>query len=1579
MKKAGLINLICSLIAVTVAIIAVMLTMIFTDIISAEPGHLVISSASATASYNGSALTDSGWRLLDGELEEGHRLSVTVSGSQTSVGISENYVSAKVLDEDGVDVSDMYKIEYRPGALNVKARAINITAASDMKAYDGTPLTADRYTVESAISLLPGDELEVTVAGSITDVGETVNEITEVHVYNKRGEDVTRNYSIRTSKGKLVIYAHDSIVIESDSETRAYNGQPLTNNNWRLTSGEVLPGHKLSVMVTGSRTTVGTSKNTISATILNEAGEDVSSLYSIVLKPGALTIIKQHVIITSGSDTKIYDSIPLICEEFTVSPSSAQTSNAIFYPNITGIQSEVGESSNTIDGCFVLDADGEDITANYEFEFVEGILKVVEPDAEMLPEIEFMTYDGEKFYDGTPLTKTGWEIFSGALLEGHTVEVNVTGSRTDVGVSDNTMDIIIRSEDGEKINHFYNIKKTCGVLTVKKTDITVTSDTEQKIYDGNPLVSKAFSVEPTVLGEMFSVRPEIIGSQTEVGESENTISAVDIFTLDGEKVTQNFNITKKNGILRVVENDSELKPILLYESASDTKVYDGTPLYKREFTRVAGELLPGHREEIVMTAEITAVGKISNTMVVNIYDAENNIVTEQYDIEIVKTGTLEVTPIEITITAADAEKVYDGTPLVSDVYSVNPPDAIIDGHELIVSISGSIIQPGEAKNVITNCRIIDGSRNDVTDMYKITVADGKLTVTAPPINQNTPLFEISSDTSEELYLKQGSYGNYDVATNTWTNALEYTEFLPSGSSMFFLPSHLLQASGAVSKTCYIKPLAGIFALPYYSIGNLTHGYGDTAIYGNAAEAYTVEYYSVENILSTPPSLTFEYSAYESQYRNFVYSNYLYVDSATRAYLEGIIAEQGFSVYDSNVVNAVAEFVKIRAKYNLNYNKALDSADNVVIAFLENFREGVCTHYSTAATLLYRTLGIPARYTLGIFAETVAGETVQVTAKTAHAWVEIYLDGLGWIPVEVTGSGTTPPDEPEPDIGIPPTAPGSGTVIKGPSEDIIENPQPVFKISSEADDNIMYLKQQSYGNYDGKNAWGVPLVYDKTLAGGQSVFFLPSYALANGGKKTIRTTITPLAGIYALPYHTSTVNNTSTDTAILGDGTAPYTINYYNWDNYAGIRLPSAYRDSVEPEYRQFVKENYLDVDPITLGYMQMIIEEQGLSVSDPDIISKVATYIKKSARYDLEYNKELDNAENVVVAFLFQYKAGICQHYASAATLLFRALGIPARYTVGYATPVSKGTVTTVTTQKAHAWVEVYIDGIGWQVVEVTGNGSSANGSDQPIKLTVKPVYTGAIYNGGTLYPKQVVEGLGGLAADGYWYELVVSGENTGLGTVSSHISTLRIYDSFDVLVYDKESGLGKQKFIVEYKTGEIQQYLSVLTFKSNSYTKIYDGKTLTLGEDDCYLVSGTLDEGYEYKIVNRASITDAGEIVSTFDVDIYKGGVKCNDHYKVNKTQGKLTVNKREITITAESATKVYDGNALTCAKIIYDKDALAEGDSITAFTVSGSITNIGKASNVIKSITIKNKSKDASSNYIINLVEGLLTVTPK
>lgn len=95
---------------------------------------------------------------------------------------------------------------------------------------------------------------------------------------------------------------------------------------------------------------------------------------------------------------------------------------------------------------------------------------------------------------------------------------------------------------------------------------------------------------------------------------------------------------------------------------------------------------------------------------------------------------------------------------------------------------------------------------------------------------------------------------------------------------------------------------------------------------------------------------------------------------------------------------------------------------VVGDFLER-RSGYCSHYASALAVLGRALGVPTRMVLGYSASGVQAEadfTYEVTADQLHAWVEAYIDDVGWVPFDVTPASA---DDAEADDTDTPAAPG----------------------------------------------------------------------------------------------------------------------------------------------------------------------------------------------------------------------------------------------------------------------------------------------------------------------------------------------------------------------------------------------------------------------------------------------------------------------------------------------------------------------------------------------------------------------------
>ena len=95
------------------------------------------------------------------------------------------------------------------------------------------------------------------------------------------------------------------------------------------------------------------------------------------------------------------------------------------------------------------------------------------------------------------------------------------------------------------------------------------------------------------------------------------------------------------------------------------------------------------------------------------------------------------------------------------------------------------------------------------------------------------------------------------------------------------------------------------------------------------------------------------------------------------------------------------WLKNNCSYTLTPVEPPDDMD-FVMHFLET-REGYCTYYATAMVIMARTLDLRARYVTGYSLKPTRGANqYEATQSTAHAWAELFFEGVGWLPFDPTG-------------------------------------------------------------------------------------------------------------------------------------------------------------------------------------------------------------------------------------------------------------------------------------------------------------------------------------------------------------------------------------------------------------------------------------------------------------------------------------------------------------------------------------------------------------------------------------------------
>lgn len=98
----------------------------------------------------------------------------------------------------------------------------------------------------------------------------------------------------------------------------------------------------------------------------------------------------------------------------------------------------------------------------------------------------------------------------------------------------------------------------------------------------------------------------------------------------------------------------------------------------------------------------------------------------------------------------------------------------------------------------------------------------------------------------------------------------------------------------------------------------------------------------------------------------------------------------------------------------------------------------------------------------------------------------------------------------------------------------------------------------------------------------------------------------------------------------------------------------------------------------------------------------IGDYVRSSAIYDTNTYRMPSASKDFAKWFLEESDTGYCVHFASAATVLLQAAGIPARYVTGYTVDAQAAYVSVVRAKDAHAWAEYWLPGYGWLVLEAT-------------------------------------------------------------------------------------------------------------------------------------------------------------------------------------------------------------------------------------------------------------------------------------
>lgn len=227
----------------------------------------------------------------------------------------------------------------------------------------------------------------------------------------------------------------------------------------------------------------------------------------------------------------------------------------------------------------------------------------------------------------------------------------------------------------------------------------------------------------------------------------------------------------------------------------------------------------------------------------------------------------------------------------------------------------------------------------------------------------------------------------DASLNTSVLATQTLQvrMLQDSASTLFVPQRLRSLSAEGSLIPYFNTSSELFATANLTLGD---------VWSVEAALFTANDAGIEALVNAAETATD--AQWESVCENYMQ---LHDDIDSRVYDMAETATSG-------ATTPFAKAMAIQRYLAANFTYTLDAPEqstyhDFVSTFLIEGKEGYCTYFASAMTVMCRMVGLPARYVEGYVANPDEEGLAIVTGKDGHAWTEVYFRGFGWVTFDAT--------------------------------------------------------------------------------------------------------------------------------------------------------------------------------------------------------------------------------------------------------------------------------------------------------------------------------------------------------------------------------------------------------------------------------------------------------------------------------------------------------------------------------------------------------------------------------------------------
>ena len=527
----------------------------------------------------------------------GNKLPILVGEYKATLSVKNSNYTAS---EASID------FEIKPINTEVKVKSYDETFI-----YDGSEHTKNAYDVLWANNASPvtdnklpnGDKVTAEITGKVRDVKDTAlknNTIGKITITNPEGVDVTNCYSnIVTVAGKLTVTQKDSkITVTSEGANKAYDGNPLTNNNKTVT-GEIVAGEEVVVEFTGSQTYVGTSDNEFTVKVMR-GSDNVTDNYTfgthtfgkltVTSAEQPLAIADQYVIVNgfislSYLKQEVTGNVGNI--DFTIKSGTALTYDSVNEEFVAGAT----EGDVVITVTAVKANLGGDDTPEYKEtskDFTVHVVNKTDVNITGLSNNETFTYDGN------PKKPTGTISVNAGTVNVSDLEVlykgtgSTTYSSTEAPTNAGTYTVTYKVPD-TNANYTGTFSVAFTIKKVQLEKVTLVKDTFE--YTGDEIVPQDSNFDLNKMNSSGDIKATNVGnySITVSLKDKNNYEWKDSTTTDLvlnwsiTQATPNYTIpTGLTGLKGKTLNDVTLPSGFTWNDAS-TVLTAGTHTYKATY------------------------------------------------------------------------------------------------------------------------------------------------------------------------------------------------------------------------------------------------------------------------------------------------------------------------------------------------------------------------------------------------------------------------------------------------------------------------------------------------------------------------------------------------------------------------------------------------------------------------------------------------------------------------------------------------------------------------------------------------------------------------------------------------------------------------------------------------------------------------------------------------------------------------------------------------------------------------------------------------------------------------------------